>query len=341
MKRTLLLWTAALACAAAVAADAHAPLPDLLTFADGRPVKTAADWAKRRAEVAAAILPVEYGRLPAKPAKVTVETVSMCGSVRWLKADFRTMRVSADMDGKEVSFLLELWYPVNDEKDIPVLLVGDGCWRNLREEVVADAIGRGWMVAQFNRCEFAPDDASAGDSTLLKWAWAYHRAIDALEQADERVGPIYVTGHSRGGKTVLLAAATDTRIAAVGDNCSGCGGAGSLRDVPEGAEDIASITRRFPYWFAPDWGSWAGREKELPFDQHFLEALIAPRKLFVRAGADDLWADPPGCRRILEAARPVWTLLGAESNAVYSVRSGGHRHDIADFKAFLDFAAAR
>ena len=317
------------------------PLPDVLRFADGKAVTDADGWTRRRVEVANAILPVEYGHLPVTPAKVEVEPISRCFGVCWFRdAAYITYRVRTDMDGQPVSFLLHVWRlkKIPGGK-CPVLLEGDGCWQFLREPVIDMALKRGWMVAQFNRCEIARDDKSSVDSTLFKWAWTYHRAIDALRQVEPCAGEIAITGHSRGGKTVLLAGATDARIAAVGENCSGCCGAGCLRDVPEGSETIAIITERFPYWFDPGWSSWAGREKDLPFDQHFLEALIAPRKLFIRAAKEDSWANPAGCRRIYEAARPVWQLLGAEKNVAYSLREGGHDHSLSDFEAFLDFAS--
>lgn len=336
-----MLTTMALALAGLVA---HAKIePELMRFRDGREVKTVADWATRRVELAKAILPVEYGKMPAKPAAVRVEDVSRHDRVLWLKnADFRVVRISTEMDGKPVAVLVQIFCPKGAKPgSCPVLIDGDGCWLYLNDNLVRTTIDRGFMVVRFNRCEVARDDRSSGDSTLLKWAWAYHRVIDALIQCEPRVdaGRIAITGHSRGGKVVLLAGATDTRIWAVGENCSGCGGSGPCRNAPPEAETIAAITRVFPYWFAPDWGKWAGRENELPFDQHFLEALIAPRKLFIRQAKNDLWANPEGGRAVAEAARAAWRLLGQGQNLVFSLREGDHCHAPEDYQAFLDFLA--
>ena len=335
------LLTAVLAAGLAAGAAGAKLEPELLRFGDGREVKTAADWPARRAEIAALILPVEYGRLPARPADVRVEEMSLEDRIIWLKGvNYRVLRVTTEMDGEPVAFLLHVYCPNGAEAGSrPALLDGDGCWHYLNESVIREATGRGFMVVRFNRCEVARDDAMSVDSTLLKWAWTYHRAIDALVQAEPRMdaGRIAITGHSRGGKTVLLAGATDTRIWAVGENCSGCGGAGPSRDVPPGGETVADITRTFPYWFAPGWAAWAGRERELPFDQHFLEALIAPRRLFVRQARGDAWANPEGCRQVAEASRAAWRLLGAEANQVFSLREGEHCHTLEDYRAFLDF----
>lgn len=329
------------------AASGIAALPELMKGADGREAKTVADWEGfRRSAVAETILPVEYGRLPAVPKKVEVAEIGRTQAgqkyLPWLPGgNRRQLKVWCDMDGEPVTFCLQVWGPAGRNRTKhPLLIEGDGCWSCLSREIIAAAVKRGWVVAQFNRCEVARDNNSATERALLKWAWTYHRAIDALLQAEPRVDPacIAISGHSRGGKTVLLAGATDARIAAVGDNCSGQGGSGPCRRIPEPmGESIKNITGNFPYWFTPTWHTWAGRETELPFDQHFLLSLIAPRKLFTRCAKDDTWANPPGAKLIVEAARPAWELYGKGGNIRYSLREGGHAHTLEDFMEFLDF----
>ena len=349
MTRFKRLLACGLVLASALAAGAGAPLPDLLKTTDGRTVDSVALWESvRRAEVAQAILPVEYGTMPKEPVEVRVADIGGAsrGTAELPDIALRTLKVWCDMDGREVTFVIQIWHDkaVGNDRKLPVLIDGDGCWEAvLSDKVIAAAVARGWMVARFNRCEVALDSRASRDSTLFKWAWTYHRAIDALLKAEPRVDPkrIAITGHSRGGKTVQLAAATDTRIFAVGDNCSGCGGSAPYRNAPRRAETLRAITRSFPYWFDPKWGTWAGRENELPFDQHFLSALIAPRRLFIRHGTDDLWANPPGSRRIYDAARPIWALYGQETNLCYSIRTGGHGHKFVDYMAFLDFIEGR
>lgn len=331
------VWGCGLACAAGMVQ------PDLLKFKDGR-VVAAADWPARRAEVASLVLPIEYGRLPAAPKDGVnvIEVSKSSGLAGRQDIFFRTLKASCDMDGKPVSFLINIW-GARTNKKLPLLLEGDGCWHCLTDDIILHAVDRGWLVAQFNRCEVAADNNSSVESTLAKWAWSYHRAIDALLKLEPRVDPacIAITGHSRGGKTVALAGATDARIAAVGDNCSGQGGSGPCRNVPPRGETIKAIARNFPYWFAPGWASWAGRENELPFDQHFLQALIAPRKLFIRHAAGDLWANPTGAVDIYESSRVVWQLLGKPENIRYSVRPGGHAHTLEDFSLFMDFVEGK
>lgn len=83
-----------------------------------------------------------------------------------------------------------------------------------------------------------------------------------------------------------------------------------------------------------------GRENELPFDQHFLTSLIAPRGLFIRAAEADLWANPPGTKELADVARSVWKLLGRPNALVYSLRPGPHEYYLDDVRAFLDYCEA-
>ena len=48
----------------------------------------------------------------------------------------------------------------------------------------------------------------------------------------------------------------------------------------------------------------------MPFDQHFLSALIAPRRVYIASAKEDLWADPLSEQLTCFAASPVWELLG-------------------------------
>lgn len=145
---------------------------------------------------------------------------------------------------------------------------------------------------------------------LAVWAFAARCALDCLRAMPEldadRIG---VTGHSRCGKAALWAAATDERFAWVMPNGSGCCGSALLRG--KHGENLATILTMMPYWFAPGLRDYLGREDELPFDQHGVLALIAPRLLHVASGSEDFWADPPGEHQALVLANAVYRLYGA------------------------------
>lgn len=325
-------------------------LPDLFTFADGRRVVTADDWALRRGELSDSILDLEYGPLP-PPAAVEAECLHPTAIARLGVTRHLQYRLHVRGGAEPFWFLLSLFIP-EGEGPFPVVLNGDNCWRYVTEEVIAEVMSRGYVLATFNRTEIVPDCYNSERTTglyrvfpegcygaLSAWAWGYHRVVDFLLTQDF-VNPaqLAVVGHSRGGKTVLLAGATDDRIALTAPNNSGSGGAGCFRWQGEECEKLADGWRMVPYWYSPQAGQYVDREQDLPFDQHSLKALVAPRALLSTEALGDLWANPSGTYQTHDAAREVYRFLGAEERIGIWFREGEHRHGIADWRAFLDFA---
>lgn len=340
------------------AAADHGDAPDLLTMNDGTPVTDAAAWARRRVEIADAIIGAEYGGMPPRldPSATTVELVSQADAWRSLGIEGSrkwSCRVTVSGGAIPLVFPLTVYLPRKTDKPFPTILNGDGCWSYASNAVVASLLERGFAFALFNRCDMARDCVGTRDRDIYKafpgsygalsaWAWTYHRAYDALLGVPE-IDParVAITGHSRGGKTVELAAATDERIAACGDNNSGCGGFSSYRVAGGSCERIADITRVFPFWFDEGFASWAGRESELPFDQSFLSALIAPRPLLFAVAHGDFWSNPPGaCQTYREVSR-VYGMLGCQGNFEIVFRDGPHGHEPGDWIRFAEFAKER
>ena len=238
---------------------------------------------------------------------------------------------------------------------------------------VAEVIARGYAYATVRYTEFEGDRAdtnltgvrrlalvagqekpAAGEwGTVAAWAWGASRVMDYFETDRaldaKRVGLI---GHSRLGKTVLWASASDPRFAVVFSSCSGEMGASlARRDYGESVDDMAA---NFPWQFTGAFQKYAGRWNDLPVDAHLLIALSAPRPVFITGGTQDQWADPHGEFLAQVAAGPVYRLLGAKDLGTeklppldtplvagdlgFHYHTGGHTITASDWQAFLTFA---
>jgi hypothetical protein len=188
--------------------------------------------------------------------------------------------------------------------------------------------------------------------TIAAWAWGLHRAVDYLvTDRDLDSNRIAVVGHSRLGKTALLAAAFDERIALAIPHQAGCGGTAPSRGKV--GESVKQINKGFPHWFNGTFKEFNDHPDRLPFDQHCLVALVAPRPALFSNAMEDTWANPEGQFQVLQAAEPVYRLLGAgrlaakrmpelgrliDSTLGYYIRPGKHSMTKEDWKIFLDFA---
>lgn len=160
---------------------------------------------------------------------------------------------------------------------------------------------------------------------------------------DNPVGTLWAIKHTAGQPfdpedARLLAGAVDTRFALFAPNASGCGGAGGYRVQADKSEDIEAILKNFPFWFAPDFAAFVGHTDRLPFDQHTLKALVAPRALLTTEGTGDLWTNPAGTLQTYVAAREVYAFLGVPDRIGIHYRPGGHEHNSQDWNALLAFA---
>src|ERR671925_526907 len=76
-------------------------------------------------------------------------------------------------------------------------------------------------------------------------------------------------------------------------------------------ESVKQINYGFPHWFNSRFKEFNDHPDRLPFDQHCLVALVAPRPVLLTNAVEDTWANPQGQFEVLRAADPVYRLLGA------------------------------
>lgn len=352
---------------------AERKLPSLLQLSDGGAV-TAENWEQRRQELIAVLGENVYGHLPERfaPAqwKEIRKEVTAAG-----KAMSRDVEISIfTPDGNSFTFPVTVTVPFTAKPDAqkPAFVsisFGKPQYYPMEELVDQDVIVAEMVMNQIALDEedhyenliakqFYPDGKRScnGPGKIGMWAYAASGVLDfllSLECVDkERVG---VVGHSRLGKTALWAAANDNRFTHAFSNESGCAGAAITRKKV--GESFPEIYQRFPYWFCENMRQWSDcvdRIDEAEFDQHYLLAAIAPRKVYVSSAQQDQWADPVSEFLCCCAASEAWELLGnegfickdrlpepgdvfTEGNIGYHLRSGTHFLSRYDWVRFCDF----
>ena len=195
------------------------------------------------------------------------------------------------------------------------------------------------------RCFEDPAAPRAPDAwgSLSAWAWGASRIMDWIETEPLLDAKhVAVVGHSRGGKTALLAGVTDKRFAMTVSNCSGCGGAKlnhAKDDASEHIKDFFGYKGAASYWYCGNFEKWIGKDGELPFDQHQWLSLIAPRLLYVACGSEDDSASLGGQKLATDLARPAWGRR-CDLDVGFHVREGDHGMTSYDWNKFMDFTDA-
>jgi hypothetical protein len=133
---------------------------------------------------------------------------------------------------------------------------------------------------------------------------------------------------------------------------AGCGGTAPSRGKV--GESVKAINDRFPHWFNGEFKTFNSATEQLPFDQHELVALCAPRPVLFSCAEGDQWSNPAGQFEVLQGANPVYQLLGAKGLTAttvppfgqladggrlgYYIREGRHSMTADDWRVFLNFA---
>jgi hypothetical protein len=357
-------------------------LPDPLVTPDGSEIETPEEWMERRSEILELFRSEMYGRRPGRPEALYFDPIEENPAALDGAATLKRLAVRSEYEGRTHRFELILFLPNSRNSPAPVFLLmnnrgGENTDPTRQQKSgfwpVEEVIERGYGIAAIQNDHLAPDDpdryhegvirlfegeTAAGRRpddawmALAAWGWGASRAMDYFE-TDENVNEnkVALLGHSRGGKAALWAGSEDERFSLIIPNESGSGGAAlSRRAFGETVEAV----NRFTHWFTGNFEKYNGREHELPFDQHMLISLIAPRAVYVASASEDLWADPRGEFLSLTHASPVYALWDYPAihpddmppldrplivaPRGYHVRPGGHNLTPLDWGYFMDFA---
>ena len=319
-------------------------LPDPLMLDEGagnNPITTTAQWLKKREWMKKEIQHWITGTFPPAPENLTAnilsERVEDGLTIQIVELSFGP--------GRKARLTIELYIPPG-EGPFPVFITpgADGSsWIT-----ISQAVRRGYIGCLYAACD-AKDDTEAyaeiwypdyDFTRLMRRAWGAHRVVDYLYtlHAVEK-DKIALTGLSRDGKQVLMAAAFDERINAVIPCSGGTGAEDPWRYTGDkfDNETIAQITTNFPHWIHPRMRFFVGREHKLPVDQNLLMALVAPRGLMIRSAITESQGNPWGIEQIYHSVRKVYKFLGNDDKLGIYLFHGVHGPAARDVENFVDF----
>ena len=319
-----------------------------------------------REEMLQRLLSQEYGHLPEKPEKLAFKTEVLPDLTFGGKAVCNRVTAQCVIRGREFTFpfltaipttphmhpffihinfrpgIVDYYQPVEEILDNGFAILSF-CYNDVTLD--NDDLGDGLAGILFETGVRGPEDPGK----IALWAWAAQRVMDYAQGLDTLdLSCAVICGHSRLGKTALLAAATDQRFSFAYSNESGCSGA-AISHSKEG-ETVENICTVFPYWFCENYRQYMGREDTMTFDQHYLAASIAPRKVCIGSAEQDLWASPVAEQLCCFAASPAFEVgfqcpdrparageCFFDGHIGYHLRSGDHFFSREDWQKLMQF----
>jgi hypothetical protein len=347
-------------------------MPDAMMMSDGTKVTTPRQWRQRREEMKQILEFYELGHAPPPPGNVSGEDLQS-RTVLDGAARFRLVHLKFG-PGEKLGFDVAVFTPLKGNGPFPAIInpsfnptpgvavsnaPARGASGSTDPETAArgfsNALSRGYAIVTYRYTECGADDATFRQSAffpaypgydwgvLSAWAWGLSRCVDYLEtQPFADTNRIIALGHSRLGRLVLVATAFDERIS-LGAPAASCGaGSGAYRFCGPGrggGEGVDDMIRKFPWYFVPRFNEFAANIQKLPFEAYWYITLAAPRPWIDAEGTQDTLCLAGAVRKSVLAARPVYELLGVNTNRV-GVNYEPHAHGLApaDWTAVLDFA---
>lgn len=322
-------------------------------------------------EILDLLLKEEYGYLPSVPYSVEAITES---KDEWLfggKAVLSKMKLQCKADWGNFDFTFYYTRPKRAKEPVPAFIHIN--FRDLipdKYQPTEEIIDAGYAIFTIYYNDVTKDNGDFTDGLagvlypdgkrnpdqcgkIGMWAWSASAVMTYAQTLPEiKHDRVSVIGHSRLGKTALLAGATDERFFCAISNDSGNSGA-ALARVTTG-ETIRNITSSFPYWFCENYYKYADNEKNLPFDQNFLIAANIPHKVYVASAVEDGWACPDAEYLACAAASEYYVKNGFKGfehpdrlpeigdkfhngDIAYHMRDYGHALTRTDWNIYIEY----
>lgn len=220
-----------------------------------------------------------------------------------------------------------------------------------------DILSRGYAVAALYPSQFIPDSAERGPAVLndlfpedalrpgalATWTSLFDVSATLIE-AEYGERSMIAYGHSRFGKTALMAAAWSDKIDGAIAHQSGTLGASSLTD--KDGEPLSALLEAYPHWVGQGLFEYAETPARLPVRPADLLFMTDAKPVLLGNARRDVWSDPWGA---FKEAKAAWgddfqaqhpQDFQPEDRKAYWLRPGTHGVVKEDWPAFLDFLDA-
>ncbi len=291
------------------------------------PVKSTADWLKRRAEIVQGMQAV-MGKLPGPEKKCpldvqVVEEVEVGNHLR------RLITYASEPGSRVPAYLcIPKAALAPNAKPVPAVLclhgtdnvVGHGVVVGIggkaNRQYASELAERGYVTLAPNYpllAKYQPDIKALGwESGTLKAVWDNMRGLDLLDSLPfVKHGKYGAIGHSLGGHNSVYTAVFDDRIQAVVSSC----GLDSYLDYYGGNEQNWMPEKGWTQTrYIPKLRDYRGRLADIPFDFHEMIGAIAPRHVLIIAPLKDGNFRHDSVDRVAAAAQDVYKLYGEPSH---------------------------
>ncbi len=315
-------------CPVATNFPAFNALPSITEFPDpflkegGGRITSRADWRCRRAELAAHIQHWELGTKPPPTASEVTATFAA-----------NKLTVNVKVGSKMITLSTTITVPSGGTAPYPAVIRMAGSGVPIQGMVASMTFADGQLASQFPTRGSGPfwdlfPDNTAG--AYAGWAWGVSRIIDGLQltAAENKIDTrrLAVTGCSYAGKMALWAGAFDERIALTIPEESGGGGEASWRFMAGQPDTEHLEAAQGTGWYSSRLEDYGNPEApKLPFDQHSLVAMVAPRAILAIENTAIARLGSQAGGASMKAALKVYEALGVPERLGFSqAAASGH-----------------